>query len=42
MNIFADSEDEKELSQEAYYFMGGLLKYMKGIAGNYQPADQFL
>ena len=37
VNIFADSEDEKELSQEAYYFMGGLLKYMKGIAAITNP-----
>ena len=37
VNIFADPENEKELSQEAYYFLGGLLKYMKGMAAITNP-----
>ena len=37
VNIFASLEDEKELSKEAYYFMGGLLKYMKGMAAITNP-----
>lgn len=31
VNIFQDSSDENGLSQDAYYFMGGLLKHMKAI-----------
>lgn len=30
-NIFQDSEDINGLSQEAYYFMGGLMRHMKAI-----------
>jgi glutamine synthetase len=30
-NIFQDSADKNGLSQDAYYFMGGLLKHMKAI-----------
>lgn len=30
-NIFQDSEDKNGLSQEAYYFIGGLMKHMKAI-----------
>ena len=37
MNIFANPENEKELSKEARYFMGGLLKYMKGMAAITNP-----
>ena len=37
VNIFADPENEKELSKEARYFMGGLLKYMKGMAAITNP-----
>ena len=31
-NIFADESDENGLSQEAYYFIGGIIKHMKGMA----------
>lgn len=31
VNIFEDAADENGLSEEAYYFMGGLLKHMKAI-----------
>ena len=37
VNIFADPENEKVLSKEARYFMGGLLKYMKGMAAITNP-----
>lgn len=30
-NIFHNPEDELGLSQEAYYFMGGIMKHMKGM-----------
>lgn len=30
-NIFYDEKDEMGLSQEAYYFMGGILKHVKGM-----------
>lgn len=30
-NIFDDSSDELGLSQEAYYFIGGIMKHMKGM-----------
>ncbi len=30
-NIFRDDTDENGLSQEAYYFIGGLMKHMKAI-----------
>lgn len=31
-NIFNDEEDPRGLSQEAYYFIGGLLKHVKGMS----------
>ena len=31
-NIFMDDEDPYHLSQEAYYFIGGLLKHIKGMS----------
>lgn len=31
VNIFQNSEDKNGLSQEAYYFLGGLMKHMKAI-----------
>ena len=31
VNIFADAGDERGLSREAYYFIGGLMKHMKAI-----------
>ena len=31
-NIFADESDELGLSQEAYYFIGGIMKHMKGMS----------
>lgn len=31
-NIFADEKDELGLSQEAYYFIGGIMKHMKGMS----------
>ncbi|MCI9138710.1 glutamine synthetase [bacterium 1XD42-8] len=36
-NIFADEKDERGLSQEAYYFIGGLLEHMKGITALANP-----
>lgn len=30
-NIFQDSHDPNGLSQEAYYFLGGILKHIKGM-----------
>ncbi len=32
MNIFADAQDERGLSRQAYYFIGGLMKHMKAIS----------
>ncbi|MCR5715475.1 MAG: type I glutamate--ammonia ligase [Lachnospiraceae bacterium] len=37
VNIFGDAADENGLSKEAYYFMGGLLKHMKGITAIANP-----
>ncbi len=31
VNIFDNEEDELGLSQEAYYFIGGIMKHMKGM-----------
>lgn len=31
-NVFADTEGELGLSQEAYWFIGGIIKHMKGAA----------
>lgn len=31
VNIFGDTGDELGLSKEAYYFIGGIMKHMKGI-----------
>ena len=36
-NIFADTSDSQGLSKEAYYFIGGLMKHMKGIAAITNP-----
>ncbi len=36
-NIFADEKDELGLSREAYYFIGGLLKHVKGMAAITNP-----
>jgi len=32
-NLFLDEQDENGLSQEAYWFMGGLLKHAKALVG---------
>ena len=32
INTFYDQEDKNGLSQEAYYFIGGLMKHMRGMA----------
>ena len=32
VNVFADAEDEKGLSREAYYFIGGIMRHMKAIS----------
>ena len=32
INIFTNAKDAKGLSQEAYYFIGGLMKHMKAIS----------
>lgn len=31
INVFSDASDEKGLSKEAYYFIGGIMKHMKAI-----------
>lgn len=31
-NIFADKSDERGLSKEAYYFIGGILKHIKAVS----------
>lgn len=36
-NIFLDRQDERGLSQEAYWFMGGLLKHIKGMCAVLNP-----
>lgn len=36
-NIFADEEDPLGLSQEAYYFIGGIMKHMKGMTAITNP-----
>lgn len=36
-NLFADASDEHGLSREAYYFMGGLMKHIKGMAAITNP-----
>lgn len=36
-NIFKDETDSLGLSQEAYYFIGGIIKHMKGMAAITNP-----
>lgn len=36
-NIFSDESDERGLSQEAYWFIGGLMKHVKGMAAVTNP-----
>lgn len=36
-NVFDDSDGENGLSREAYYFMGGLMKHVKGICAVTNP-----
>lgn len=36
-NIFSDPEDEMGLSKEAYWFIGGLMKHIKGMAAITNP-----
>ena len=36
-NIFSDPADEWGLSQEAYYFMGGLMEHMRGMTAITNP-----
>lgn len=36
-NIFCDSADSHGLSQEAYYFIGGLMKHMRGMTAITNP-----
>ena len=36
-NIFADAGDPNGLSQEAYYFIGGLMKHIKGMCAITNP-----
>ena len=36
-NIFDDPADKNGLSREAYYFMGGLMKHVKGICAVTNP-----
>ena len=37
VNIFQDPEDPNGLSKEAYYFIGGILKHIKGITAIANP-----
>lgn len=37
VNIFQDSRDPNGLSREAYYFIGGLMKHVKGMAAITNP-----
>lgn len=37
MNIFYDEKDEMQLSKEAYYFIGGIMKHMKGMTAITNP-----
>lgn len=41
-NIFQDSHDPNGLSQEAYYFLGGILKHIKGMTLILNPLVNFL
>ncbi|MGN0290575.1 MAG: type I glutamate--ammonia ligase [Lachnospiraceae bacterium] len=36
-NIFYDEEDKMQLSKEAYYFIGGIMKHMKGMTAITNP-----
>ena len=36
-NLFADSSDPAGLSKEAYYFIGGIMKHMKGMTAITNP-----
>lgn len=36
-NIFSDETDENGLSREAYYFIGGIMKHMKGMTAITNP-----
>ena len=36
-NIFADPQDMRGLSEEAYYFIGGLMKHMRGMTAVTNP-----
>lgn len=36
-NIFSDDKDERGLSKEAYWFIGGLIKHVKGMAAITNP-----
>ena len=36
-NIFFDPNDELQLSREAYYFIGGIMKHMKGMTAVTNP-----
>lgn len=36
-NLFRDDADENGLSQEAYYFMGGIFRHIKGITAITNP-----
>lgn len=36
-NIFCDETDENGLSKEAYYFIGGIMKHMKGMTAITNP-----
>ena len=37
VNLFCDGEDEKGLSKEAYWFIGGLMKHIKGMTAVLNP-----
>ncbi len=37
VNVFCNKEDKHGLSREAYYFIGGLLKHMRGMAAITNP-----
>jgi len=37
MNVFADENDELGLSRQAYYFIGGVMKHIKGMTAILNP-----
>ena len=40
--IFQDASDPNGLSEEAYYFIGGIMRHIKGNGSHYESAGEFL